>query len=41
MMRKLISLRGKLKNTSLDTCDSLLSDNYKMIHAIACLNSEN
>jgi hypothetical protein len=32
-----------LKNTSLrysNACDSLLNDNYKMIHTIACLNSE-
>jgi hypothetical protein len=46
MMRKLISLREKLKNTSSyhnicsNACDSLLKDNYKIIRTIACLNSD-
>jgi hypothetical protein len=43
VMRKLIRLRGKLKKYKSrysNACDSLLSDNYKMIRTIACLNSE-
>jgi hypothetical protein len=46
VMRKLISLREKLKNTSSyhnrcsNACDSLLKDNYKIIRTIACLNSK-
>jgi hypothetical protein len=30
----------KYKSKYFNACDSLLSDNYKMIHTIACLNSE-
>jgi hypothetical protein len=30
----------KYKSRYSNACDSLLSDNYKMIHTIACLNSE-
>jgi hypothetical protein len=30
----------KYKSRYSNACDSLLSDNYKMIHIIACLNSE-
>jgi hypothetical protein len=30
----------KYKSRYFNTCDSLLSDNYKMIRTIACLNSE-
>jgi hypothetical protein len=30
----------KYKSRYSNVCDSLLSDNYKMIHTIACLNSE-
>jgi hypothetical protein len=43
VMQKLISLRGKLKKYKskyYNACDYLLNDNYKMIHTIACLNSE-
>jgi hypothetical protein len=31
---------GKYKSRYSNVCDSLLSDNYKMIRTIACLNSE-
>jgi hypothetical protein len=30
----------KYKSKYFNACDSLLSDNYKMIHTITCLNSE-
>jgi hypothetical protein len=30
----------KYKSRYLNACDLLLNDNYKMIHTIACLNSE-
>jgi hypothetical protein len=30
----------KYKSRYSNACDSLLNDNYKMIHTIACLNSE-
>jgi hypothetical protein len=30
----------KYKSRYSNACDSLLSDNYKMVHTIACLNSE-
>jgi hypothetical protein len=43
VMQKLIKLERKVlkyKSRYSNACDTLLSDNYKIIRTIACLNSE-